>query len=60
MQQDCLSEDWSHHKMYCDYVYKGRKDYVYEENSVLEDTSNVDPEETGNSGDTGGTVEEVD
>ena len=45
--------------MYCDYVYKASKDvdYVYQENSVLEDTSNEGPKETGNSG---GTVEELD
>jgi len=67
-KQDCLSEDWSHHKSYCDYVYKASKDYAYEENripddsafeenSVPDDSANKDPEEMGISG---GTVEEVD
>jgi len=23
--EDCLSEDWSHHKVHCDYVYKANK-----------------------------------
>ena len=30
--QECLSEDWSNHKVYCDYVCKASKDYAFEEN----------------------------
>jgi len=30
-QQECLSKDWPHHKVHCDYVYKASKDYAYEE-----------------------------
>merc|ERR1712241_71366 len=47
-EQDCLTEDWGHHKAFCD--------YVYEDNKVPDDSSK-DPE--GNER-TGGTVEEVD